>query len=229
MADFSFSSLQLTEIAVGNGYACGRALWSNGVGEATCVGDNSFGVMGYDPSTTPYVPLGESFQILNNGTTSHVAAHTNFTCWDENNGTVQCVGEGDNGQLGNGQSTGTLFGVGSFNPITVGGGMQLSHVTTGYNHACALDPSGNAWCWGLVGLLGDGENPQTATQLVRGPVPVSGGITFIALAAGDKHTCGIGTDNHIYCWGLNVDGQLGTGTWGYGWVTTPVQALDPTN
>lgn len=222
------SPFQVTGIAVGHGYACGTLTnTSTGISEATCVGDNSFGNLGYDPSTTPYVPLGESFQILNTGTTSHVAAHTNFTCWDENDGTVQCAGEGFFGQLGNGIGIGTHNGVGSFIPITVGGGMQLSHVTTGRFHACALDPSGYAWCWGMVGLLGDGEDPTTATQLVRGPVAVAGGIKFRALAAGDYHTCGIGTDNHIYCWGQNADGQLGTGTWASGYILTPVQALDP--
>jgi alpha-tubulin suppressor-like RCC1 family protein len=34
-------------------------------------------------------------------------------------------------------------------------------------------------------------------------------MTFRALAAGAEHTCGIGTDNHIYCWGDNKARQLG--------------------
>jgi alpha-tubulin suppressor-like RCC1 family protein len=58
------------------------------------------------------------------------------------------------------------------------------------------------------------------------PQTVSGGKTFRAVAAGMYHTCGIGTDNRIYCWGWNNYGQLGTMYPG-GWVTSPVQTLDP--
>ncbi len=38
--------------------------------------------------------------------------------------------------------------------------------------------------------------------------------------------CAIGTDNHIYRWGSNTYGQLGTQYPG-GWVWSPVQAIDP--
>ena len=46
------------------------------------------------------------------------------------------------------------------------------------------------------------------------------------IATGRQHTCAIGNDNHIWCWGSNQYGQLGTQHPG-GWVWTPVQALDP--
>lgn len=64
--------------------------------------------------------------------------------------------------------------------------------------------------------------------IVRGGVPgvteitaVAGGKTgrvtvsvhqpFIALDAGGNFTCGLRTGGAAYCWGVNVDGQLGTG------------------
>ena len=39
---------------------------------------------------------------------------------------------------------------------------------------------------------------------------VTGGRTYRAIAAGRNHSCAIGTDNHIYCWGQNNYRQLGT-------------------
>jgi alpha-tubulin suppressor-like RCC1 family protein len=36
--------------------------------------------------------------------------------------------------------------------------------------------------------------------------------SFLELAAGWYHTCGIATDGRAWCWGLNRDGELGDGT-----------------
>lgn len=39
----------------------------------------------------------------------------------------------------------------------------------------------------------------------------TGAFTFVALAAGHAHTCGLAQDGSAYCWGLNLLGELGTG------------------
>ena len=65
-------------------------------------------------------------------------------------------------------------------------------------------------------------------MLFRSPQAVVGGRAYRAVAAGYLHSCAIGTDNHIYCWGNNTYGQLGVGSAG-GWIATPLQALDPLN
>jgi alpha-tubulin suppressor-like RCC1 family protein len=46
------------------------------------------------------------------------------------------------------------------------------------------------------------------------PVPVSGGIEFVALIAGGfiGHTCGRTGDGTAYCWGENERGQVGDGS-----------------
>jgi alpha-tubulin suppressor-like RCC1 family protein len=54
-------------------------------------------------------------------------------------------------------------------------------------------------------------------------------IAFRAIAAGAYHTCGIGQDNHIYCWGDNSLRQLGRDIYnasGVATITTyPVQTM----
>ncbi len=161
--------------------------------------------------------------------TTRMASGLSVTCADKANGTVQCFGGDTAGQLGNGTTSGVATSV----AVTVGGGMQLHGVTTGSSHACALDPSGDAFCWGW-GVWNQLGQMTTTVSPASSPNPVavaafdSAGnrLGFSALAAGDEHTCGIGMDQHIYCWGKNDFGQIGNGTWNI--ATMPVtQALDP--
>jgi alpha-tubulin suppressor-like RCC1 family protein len=90
--------------------------------------------------------------------------------------------------------------------------ITLASVTAGGGHACGLDSSGAAYCWGgdVSGELGDGRVFATSTL----PVAVLGGISFApaSLTAGDQHTCGLTAAGLAYCWGQNSDGQVGNGT-----------------
>ena len=82
-------------------------------------------------------------------------------------------------------------------------------VEAGSRHSCALNASGNAYCWGINdnGHLGDGT---TTDRLV--PTLVVGELTFAAVSVGYFHTCGVTPSGAAYCWGGNSFGQLGDGT-----------------
>jgi alpha-tubulin suppressor-like RCC1 family protein len=168
---------------------------------------------------------------------ARISAGGEFTCGDMTAGTVQCFGRSSDGPLGNAPAY--WFSAAA---QAVGGGMALHGVTAGWRHACALDANSEAWCWGYnyYGMVGNGTwsystpTAQKVLGLSTGYQTNGTTIKFRALAAGSEHTCGIGTDNHIYCWGSNHLRQLGT--WlvgangqalpdGTGWVPAPVLVM----
>lgn len=96
-------------------------------------------------------------------------------------------------------------------------------IDAGATHVCAVDTASAALCWGegVHGQLGDGVARATPA-VEREPRTVASRRAFGAVSAGGAHTCAIGTDAALWCWGLNRDGQLGLGAAG-----TPETCLDP--
>jgi alpha-tubulin suppressor-like RCC1 family protein len=217
----------MTTLAVGAAHSCGFVGWAS---EVYCRNSNQFGQAGVDPTWTYFYPgtskLIFAFSPGLGAAVSRVSAGGYFTCADQLSGIVQCFGMNRSGQLGNGISTYDV----TFRPQTVGGGQQLHGVSAGSNHACALDVNGKAWCWGdgWYGQLGQGASIRFSATPVQVDETHTGAHTFRAIAAGGRHTCAIGTDNHIYCWGQLDYGQLGIGpVVPPGYYPWPVQALDP--
>jgi alpha-tubulin suppressor-like RCC1 family protein len=168
------------------------------------------------PQFSPIIPVPALFP----NTVVQLSTQHNTTCAGLAGGTVQCAGLNTEGMLGNGNTSIAQSAI----PVTVGANgvaQQLYNVSVGREHACALGPTGAAFCWGngKKGQLGNGAS-------VSSPVPVAvvGGRTYRAIAAGGSHTCAI-TATEIFCWGDNFYSQLGTfsGTPGVPVVTqTPI-------
>ena len=119
-------------------------------------------------------------------------------------GTVQCWGKNEFGQLGDGTAENRDA------PVQVRGLKDVHALTAGWGHTCALMGDGAVKCWGYNknGELGDYHNTDS-----NRPVDVNGlstGVTYIA--AGDDHTCAATEAGEIKCWGFNGTGQLGDGT-----------------
>lgn len=211
VVNFGFSALTMSA-----DHVCGdvgTTMWA-------CFGSNSVGQLGTDTTYTRWAT--PNAEVAINGV-SHVAVANSITCVDSTSGVVQCFGENKSNQyatfgyLGNPSFT----GLSTFRPQTVG---MLHGVVTSGAHSCALDASGNAWCWGngSFGELGNGSTAGSSK-----PVMVLGGHTFSALAVGAGHSCGIGTDNHVYCWGDNHFSQLGQPSTPINGASIPVQVVQP--
>jgi alpha-tubulin suppressor-like RCC1 family protein len=145
-----------------------------------------------------------------------IATQSITPCALTNGGEAYCWGNNDEGLVGDGTTTNRLV------PTPVGGGHQFASLAStdgefSGEHMCAITLSGDAYCWGqnANGELGAVTSTCTADPTLpcsTVPVLVSGGHKWRSLAVGERFTCGITTDDAVYCWGQNSTGELGNGS-----------------
>lgn len=127
---------------------------------------------------------------------------------------------------------------------TSGPPLEASATAGGRSHTCALLVDETVSCWGAnwFGQLGSGDptRPAASAAVVLAaskddetnvsdewtsvPVPVPGLKHQRQITAGRNHTCALGEDKRVRCWGSNEFGQLGTpdvGAAESAWRTTP--------
>jgi hypothetical protein len=150
---------------------------------------------------TPTEPpvLVSSFIPVTGGEPHAIAAGIAHTCAITPEGGVQCWGNNDYGQLGNGTYTGSNI------RVDVTGLLGATTIVAGGNHTCVLSGS-DVWCWGQnsSGQLGDGT---TADRNV--PVKVLSGV--VDITAGYDFTCATLLNGEAMCWGNNDKGQVASG------------------
>lgn len=187
-------------------------------GQAWCWGRNAVGQLGDSTASTRTAPV----QVLQQSgvTFSKVSAGQEHNCAITSAGAAWCWGYNADYRLGD--STTNL----GLAPVQVKGmsGISFSSISAGAQHTCALDGSGQAYCWGynLYGQLG---NNATASR--RSPVAVQmpSGVSFSAIAAAEKHTCALDTTGQAWCWGYGAEGAMGGG-FSFG-DSIPVQVTHP--
>jgi alpha-tubulin suppressor-like RCC1 family protein len=181
-------------IAAGGYHSC--ALMPNST--VQCWGRNTRGQLGDGSSS-----FWSSTPVAVSGMTAAVSVSGGFyhTCALLRDGTVQCWGENDSGQIGNTLAYSNV-------PVTVSGIANAVAVSAGAFHSCALLSNGTVQCWGRNGngQLGNGATVNSSSPVVVGGIS---GATY--LGAGGNHTCALMPDRSGRCWGWNVYGQLASG------------------
>lgn len=200
-------------------------------GKLYCWGDNSYGTVGVNTSTTRYLtpklitgPGGTNYlaatyvatRVSSSGTRSKnlcVVANSKAYCW----------GPDSSGQIGNGTTSNTPIRIPTFvsglsgKTVTAIAQDGWSPVSSNPQpHVCAL-ASGSVYCWGnnTYGQLGNNSTYVSNTPVLvlnntsTSPTFTNSGITEIA--TGLYHSCAL-ANGVTYCWGNNSSGQVGDNT-----------------
>lgn len=208
-----FGLTDVVDLGLGLDHGC--AVLASGL--ARCWGRNNDAQLGVG-SLEP-VQTSQPLNVFGLSTAARISAGVKHTCAVLTDGTVQCWGRNEFGQVAYTGGTGITVGF----PVTVPGITTAVDVSVGAEHSCALLSTGSVSCWGrgLNGRLGNGGTANSNT-----PVAVSFITTATAVSAGTDHTCVRLAAREIRCWGANTRGQLGTGSTVQPFFSTPVNAIN---
>jgi alpha-tubulin suppressor-like RCC1 family protein len=119
-------------------------------------------------------------------------------------GQLFCWGNNCGGQVGDGTTALAT------SPSAVSAISNVTSISAGDLHTCALLADGTVRCWGWNG---DGQLGHGVTELARSTPTAVPGITGArSVATGHGHSCVVLDSGRVLCWGRNDHGQLGDGT-----------------
>jgi prepilin-type N-terminal cleavage/methylation domain-containing protein len=195
-------------------------------GAPYCWGENDYGQLGNGGTTDSNVPVAVTVSgVLNGKTITDIAMGGNVnadTVCVIADSAPFCWGFGGNGQIGNGTTTSTN----SLPVATTTSGVLSGKTVTDVdiaNEATCVIASEAAYCWGsnTYNQIGDNTSlPRTSPVAVYASGALSG-KTMSAISASVRTFCALDTENAMYCWGRNNNGQLGNG----GTTNSPVPIL----
>jgi len=148
-----------------------------------------------------------------------LAAGGSHACTLDAAGVVRCWGYGERNQLAHVPPSG------SFDPTPKAVTLPrvAKQIATGGYHSCALLDDATVACWGFHNVGQLGRLPSGGVVTGEGVGLVSGVSNAAFVALGWGHSCVVGNDGGLACFGLDSNGQLGRGVFvGFSAVASPV-------
>lgn len=187
----------------------------SGGGFLSCAGYNNGDVFGDGFASISTRPFFGATNVLAGAT--QVTISDTHGCALNGTGTAYCWGTNTSGQMGNSSNTSSTI------PLIVSSlGAGVQKISAGSSHTCAVNSSGEAYCWGNNAFGSVGDNTTVSRNVPTLVTGLPAGVTGIA--AGGSHSCAIITGG-VKCWGLNGSGQVGDSSTIQRNVPTTISAL----
>lgn len=115
-----------------------------------------------------------------------------FACALRDDGRVVCWGANDRGQLGRETGPSEDGAAGEVTGLT-----DVTALSAGQRHVCALTRSGHVYCWG------ESDEGQTGRRAHRRslPTPIAGVADIVDLSLSTNQACARASDGRVSCWG----------------------------
>ena len=198
----------------------GRTIWANGWhscanegSQLYCWGQNEDGEIG-DGTTRD---ANSRHLVMDVSDPAAVGLGELTSCICDRSGQAWCWGRNVEGELGLGSAS-----LNSQVPIKVPGVTDCVQIAGGGNHTCVIHNGGAVSCWGsnASGQVGQpasanascAESKGSPVPCITSPVLVPGLSGVVEIRGGEQQTCVRKTDQTVWCWGDNSQGQLGDGT-----------------
>ena len=178
-----------------------------GKGNSGQIGNNATLLSNATPVYTSLVPA--SLSVPGSFTVGHLEIGSAHSCAISVLGAAWCWGDVANGRLGITQELNALIPT-----PTTSLGSTASEVAAGGAHTCALLTNGSVMCFGYndTGQLGQTPTQPASSNAI--PTVVALVATATHVSAGKQFTCALLSTAVVHCFGDNVSGQLGAGSFG---------------
>ncbi len=226
---FSVGNIELdtpaVDVVVGEFHTC--ALLDTG--NMRCWGLNDNGELGYGNTIT--IGDDESLAGLTDvqlpGPVRKMGLGRDHTCALLENGAIRCWGHNGRGAPGYGIANNSFGDQANEVPLNfpdVAVGAEVTDMSVGLFHTCALLSDSQLKCWGegANGRLGYGNTNDVSPPRADG-VDLDG-VSAYQMATGQAHTCALRSNGTARCWGFGGSGRLGSGATGE--IRTPAAAPD---
>jgi alpha-tubulin suppressor-like RCC1 family protein len=178
-----------------------------------CWGYGDYGQLGNSANGSSNVPVAVTMTgALSGKTVKSIATGAHHTCVIASDNKPYCWGYGGSAALGNNGVSDSNIPV----AVTMTGalsGKTVKSIATRSYHVCVIASDNRPYCWGYGGngALGNGAYSSSMVPIAVNIGDIMNNQAVRSISAGNGFSCAVSTINQTFCWGYNMNGQLGNG------------------
>ena len=180
-------------------------------------GYNGDGELGDGTTTNSSIPIDitSNFNLNVGETVINVSLGGYHSSVITSEGRIFTWGANGSGKLGDGTTTNSSLPIDITSNFSLTSGEIITSISLGVSHSSAITSEGRIFTWGRgnYGQLGDGGTTDSLLPIdITSNFNLNEGELITNDSLGYRHSSAITSEERIFTWGYNVDGELGDGT-----------------